>query len=283
MAEASLREHICKTCGNTFVGFYCNLCGEKVIEPKDRKLDSYLTRVLIATTFVDNKFVKSLWLIIKKPGFLSREYVDGRRVNYMRPLQIFFILNLIYFLFPVLQMFNPSLNTQMYFLPHSRWVREIVLAKIRHDGLNLQGFRLMYDGHTNTLAKLLIVIYIFLAAIPLSIVFRKKNRYFTDHVALSVELTCFNLAVNTIGLTIIFSLISKILRLTGMSGEYLNDVTLTVLFVSTNLYFLYRAAGTFYSQRGVIQLVRVAIGIVGLFLALEVYKFILFFLTMWTV
>jgi len=102
-------------------------------------------------------------------------------------------------------------------------------------------------------------------------------------VALSVELTCFNLAVNTIGLTIIFSLVSKILRLASMSGEYLNDVTLTILFVSTNLYFLYRAAGTFYSQRGILQLVRVAIGIVGLFLALEVYKLILFFLTMWTV
>lgn len=283
MTEPSLREHVCKSCGNTFVGLYCNLCGEKVIEAKDRKLDSYLTRVLISTTVVDNKFVKSLWLIIRKPGFLSREYVDGRRVHYMRPLQIFFILNLIYFLFPVLQMFNPSLNTQMYFLPHSRWAREIVQAKIASEHLNLTGFRLIYDEHSKSLAKLLIVIYIFLAAIPLSVVFRKKNRYFTDHVALSVELTCFNLAVNTIGLTIVFSLISKTLRLANMSGEYLNDVTLTVLFVSTNLYFLYRAAGTFYTQRGVIQLVRVAVGIVGLFLALEVYKFILFFLTIWTV
>ena len=276
-------EHTCKSCGNIFAGRYCNLCGEKVIEPKDRKLDAYLSKVLIATTIVDNKFVKSLWLIIKNPGFLSREYVDGRRVNYMRPLQIFFILNLIYFFGPLLQMFNSSLRAQMYVLPHAKLARQIVLEKVKAYGMNLEGFQLVYDDKTKSLAKLLIVIFIFLAAVPLSVIFRKKNRYFTDHVALSVELTCFNLAVNTIALTILFGVINKVLHLGNFGGgNYLNDITLTVLFVSTNLYFLFRAAGTFYNQRGSRQIIRVVLGILGLFLALEAYRFILFFVTIWS-
>lgn len=278
-----LPEHTCKSCGNTFVGLYCNLCGEKVIEPKDRKLDAYLSKVLIATTIVDNRFIKSLWLTIRNPGFLSREYVDGRRVNYMRPLQIFFILNLIYFLFPVLQMFNSSLHTQMYVLPHGKIARQIVLAKVKLYGMNMEGFQLVYDDQTKSLAKLLIVLFIFLAALPLSLIFRKKNRYFTDHVALSVELTCFNLAVNTIALTVLFWVINKVLHLGNFGGgSYLNDITLTVLFVSTNLYFLFRAAGTFYNQRGARQIIRVVLGILGLFLALEAYRFILFFVTIWS-
>ena len=118
----SLHEHICKSCGNEFRGLYCNVCGEKVIEPTDRSFRVFLSHILIATTIVDNKFVKSLALTVKRPG---REYVDGRRVKYLRPLQMFFILNLIYFLFPILQMFNSSLYTQLYVLQERSFQRKL--------------------------------------------------------------------------------------------------------------------------------------------------------------
>jgi hypothetical protein len=283
MDNLSLQEHVCKSCDHEFVGLYCNLCGEKVIEPKDRKFKSFLGNVLVATTFIDNKFLKSMWSTISKPGFLSREYVDGRRVMYMRPLQMFFILNLIYFLFPVLQMFNSSLYTQLNVLPHSKLARKVVAEQLKQEGMTLSGFELMYNDKTTGLAKLLIVIFVVLASLPLSLIFRKKNRYFTDHVAFSVELTSFNLAVNAIGLTLVFALISKIFRV-GHSGYgvYLNDLTLTIIFVSTNLYFIFYAARTFYQQRGKRLILKAFAGILGLFLALEVYRFLLFFITIWT-
>ncbi|MBA4055589.1 MAG: hypothetical protein C0490_12815, partial [Marivirga sp.] len=186
-------EYTCKSCGNKFQGLYCNLCGEKIIEANDRKFSVFLNKVLISTTIVDNKFARSLWLIITKPGFLSREYVDGRRVKYMRPLQVFFILNLIYFLFPVLQLFNSTLYTQLNVLPHSNIAREVVTQKILEYGISMQGFELMYNSKTTSFAKLLLVVFVVLAAVPLALIFRKKNRYFTDHLALSVELTSFNL------------------------------------------------------------------------------------------
>jgi hypothetical protein len=283
MPDEPLHQHICKSCAHTFVGIYCNLCGEKVIEPKDRKFKSYFTTVLIATTFVDNKFIKSLWTTIRNPGFLSREYVDGRRVHYMRPLQMFFILNVIYFLFPVLQMFNSSLRTQMYVLPHQKIVHNIIVAKVKAEGISLNGLHLMYNEKTTSYAKLLVVVFILLASIPLSLIFAKRNRYFTDHVALAVELTSFNLAVNAIGLTILFWVINKILHLLHAGGgSYLNDATLTVIFVTTNMYFLFRAAGTFYGQKGKWLVIKAMLGILGLFLALEAYRFILFFITIWS-
>src|SRR5690349_5279757 len=152
MSESTtLREHVCKSCGNSFSGFYCNVCGEKVIEPRDRKLGVFMAKVLISTTFVENKFVRSLWTTISNPGLLSREYVEGKRVRYMRPLQMFFILNLIYFLFPILQMFNSSLFTQLNVLPHARLAREVVANKLAVDGLSYRGFELMYNDKTTSL------------------------------------------------------------------------------------------------------------------------------------
>jgi Protein of unknown function (DUF3667) len=282
--DQPLPEHLCKSCGNKFSGMYCNLCGEKVIELRERKFSVFLNKVLIATTIVDNKFVRSLWLMIKKPGFLSREYVDGRRVKYMPPLQLFFILNLIYFLFPLLQLFNSSLYTQLHVLPHSNIVRKVVAEKINYSGLSMEGFELLYNTKTTSLTKLLLVIFVVLASLPLSLIFKKKNRYFTDHLALSVELTSFNLALNAIGLSVLFFAINKVFKWGGMTwgNHYLNDLTLTVFFVTTNVYFIFISARTFYNQSGKRRLIKALLGVLGLFLALEAYRFCLFFITIWT-
>jgi len=274
----------CKSCGNHFIGSYCNLCGEKVITHKDRSFRTFLSNVLIAITFADNRFIKTLWLTIKNPGFLSKEYANGRRVNYIRPLQLFFILNLIYFLSPALQLFNSSLRTQMNYLFHSNMVREIVIQRLAHDQMTYGGFELIYDAKTVGLAKMLIIVFVTLAALPLSVIFRKKNRYFTDHTALAVELACFNMFVNAILLSAFLWSLSKILHWSGSSlGDYLNDSTFTIIFISTNLYFIYRAARTFYEQKGKRLIVKSLLGIIGLFLALEAYRLLLFFVTFWTI
>ena len=153
-------EHTCKTCGNVFTGIYCNLCGEKVIEPKDRSFKNFLAISLTALTLADNRFLKTLWLTIKNPGFLSKEYANGRRVNYLRPLQVFFVLNLVYFLFPVLQLFNSTLRTQMYYLFHSPMVRGMVNQHLLDEGISLPGFTMIYIEKTTVLAKLLIVVFV---------------------------------------------------------------------------------------------------------------------------
>ena len=278
-----LSEHVCKSCGNEFRGLYCNVCGEKIIEPRDRSFRVFLSKILIATTIVDNKFVKSLVLTIRQPGFLSREYVDGRRVNYMRPLQMFFILNLTYFLFPVLEMFNSSLYTQLYVLPHRQIAREVVSKKVGAEGLSIQGFEMMYNDKTNGFAKLLLVLFVVLASLPLSLIFRKKDRFFTDHLALSVELTSFNLAINAISLSVVLVIMNKLFKWSNVTwGNYLNDLSLTIVFVLTNLYFIFIAANSFYNQRGKRRIVKALLGVVGLFLALEVYRFLLFFITVWS-
>lgn len=277
-------EHTCKTCGNVFTGIYCNLCGEKVIEPKDRSFRNFVANSLTALTLADNRFLKTLWLTIKNPGFLSKEYANGRRVNYLRPLQVFFVLNLVYFLFPVLQLFNSTLRTQMSVLFHKSIVQSLVYKRLVDSRMSASGFEIIYNQKTLVLAKLLIVVFVWIASVPLAIIFRKKNRYFTDHVALSIELACFNIFINAITLSAVLFVLSKIFKWSGTTfGSYLNDDLLTAIFISTNLYFIYRAARTFYGQTGKSLILKSVLGIVGLFLALEVYKLLLFFVTFYSI
>jgi hypothetical protein len=284
VTEISTQQHVCKSCGHVFTGIYCNQCGEKVLEVSDRKFKTFLGNILIALTFADNKFVRTLWLTIRNPGFLSKEYIEGIRVKYLRPLQLFFILNLVYFLFPVLQLFNSSLFTQMYLLPHRNIVRTMVLAALEKNNMSLQAYTLLYDAKSQSLAKLLIVVFILLASIPLSVIFRKRKIYFTDHAALSVELASFNLAINALLLSLVFWLLNSLFRW-GESDwkEYLNDNSISVVFIITNLYFLWCAARTFYGQKGKKLILKVIFSLAGLYVSLELYRLILFLITYWSI
>lgn len=276
--------HSCKSCGQVFTGTYCNSCGEKLMEPKDRSMRTFLKSILLFLNFADNKFLKTLLLPLKSPGLLSKEYADGRRVRYLRPLQLFFLLNLVYFLFPVLQLFNTSLRTQMYYLFHSNMVRNLVIDRLVVEKLSLDGFTLLYDEKTTGLAKLLIMVYVLLASLPLSLIFRKKQRYFTDHVVLSLELACYNIFINALLLSGLLWILNKIVHWSGSGlGVYLNDTTFTIIFISTNLYFIYRAARTLYGEKGKRLIAKSILAIIGLFLALEVYRLLLFFVTFWCV
>ena len=71
---------------------------------------------------------------------------------------------------------------------------------------------MMYNDKTNGFAKLLLVLFVVLASLPLSLIFRKKDRYFTDHLALSVELTSFNLAINAISLSVVLIIANKLFK-----------------------------------------------------------------------
>jgi hypothetical protein len=283
-AESSERAmHICKSCGNHFQGMYCNACGEKILSPGDRSFKHFMSDVIRSLTF-DNKFIKTLKYIIVRPGFISREFAEGRRVKYLKPLQLFFILNLIYFLFPLLQLFNTSLNTQMYLRTHSPLVRNLVNQELAEKGYSYQGYSLMYNEKSTSLAKLLVIVFVFFAALPFTIIYSKRNRFFADHLTLSVELATFNLAMNALFLSIFLVLVNNIIHWTHAGWQkYLDDVTLTLIFVLTNIYFLFSAGRVFYNQKGFKLIIKVILGLLGLFVALELYRLVLFLLTYWSI
>jgi Protein of unknown function (DUF3667) len=269
----STETHTCKSCGNHFVGDYCNQCGEKVLRAADRSFKTFLSNILIAITFADSKMIKTLWLVIKKPGFVSYEVANGRRVNYLKPISLFFVLNLVYFFFPVIQLFNASLNTQLI-SPLGKFFQTIVAHKIIDLKMNVASFSLVYNLKTTSLAKLMVMVFVVIASLPLNLLYWKKNRYFTDHVGYTVELACFNLFINAIILSIFAAFLG--------AGKYLDETVLTVIFISTNLYFVLRSGYQFYGEKGWRLILKSVIMILFLKLSLEIYRTVLFFVTVWS-
>lgn len=271
VAEPTLQEHTCKSCSNVFVGEFCNLCGEKILRPSDRSFKKLMSNILIAITFADSKFIKTLWLIIKSPGELSADVANGRRVKHLPPLSLFFVLNLIYFFFPVIQLFNASLNTQLLSPLHD-WYKTLIAHKILALNMDVASFSLIYNLKSTGYAKLMVMVFVVVASLPLNLLYSKRNRYFTDHIGYMVELACFNLFINAIILT----LFARFLWL----GGFLDENVLTIIFVSTNLYFLIRSGKIFYHEKGWMLIIKSALMILVLKLALEIYRSVLFLVTL---
>ncbi|MBX2896311.1 MAG: DUF3667 domain-containing protein [Cyclobacteriaceae bacterium] len=262
--------HTCKSCSNEFIGTYCNICGEKVLTTADKSFKSILNSVMLTVTFADSKFIRTLWQVLRKPGTVARDFAAGKRVKNVSPMSLFFVLNLIYFFFPLIQLFNASLTTQLM-SPFSAFYKTIIATKAVNLGVDINAFAMLYNLKTATLAKLLVMVFVVISSLPLNVLYWKKNKFFMDHVGYAVELASFNLFINAIVLTIV-------VRLLGL-GSYLDETILTAIFISTNLYFVLRSSYTFYHERGWRLLIKSVILILFLKVALEVYRSVLFFVT----
>src|SRR5882672_9429477 len=92
----------CIACGTKLKGNYCWKCGEKKLNPaKDYALYKFIEQTVDGFTHFDSKFLRSFKALLFKPGFLTLEFIHGKRLHYMKPVQIFIIASvLFYFFFP---------------------------------------------------------------------------------------------------------------------------------------------------------------------------------------
>lgn len=87
----------CLNCNTDVQGRYCHVCGQENIEPKESvwELISHFFRDI---THFDGKFFSTVkWLVIR-PGFLSKEYMLGRRASYVNPVRMYIFTSAFFFL-----------------------------------------------------------------------------------------------------------------------------------------------------------------------------------------
>jgi len=100
----SIKYVICKNCERTFKDEYnfCPYCGQNDKEELTLGVLFYNT---ISNYFsVDARFFKSFIPLIAKPGYLASKFVEGRRLLYLHPAQMYlFITVIFFFLFSFIQ------------------------------------------------------------------------------------------------------------------------------------------------------------------------------------
>jgi hypothetical protein len=87
----------CDNCGSTLTGRYCANCGQRH-EPPVHSLWHFLTVAFEDVTHADSRLWSTLAALAFKPGFLTHEFLAGRRARYLPPVRLYLVLSVLFFL-----------------------------------------------------------------------------------------------------------------------------------------------------------------------------------------
>ncbi|SKA18974.1 DUF3667 domain-containing protein [Sediminibacterium ginsengisoli] len=91
------KEKVCLNCGAETHGRFCHVCGQENIEPKE-SFWHLLTHFVYDITHFDGKFFSTIKYLLFRPGFISHEYLKGRRVAYLHPIRMYVFTSAFFFL-----------------------------------------------------------------------------------------------------------------------------------------------------------------------------------------
>jgi len=87
----------CLNCNAQVHGKYCHICGQENVEPKETAWH-LVSHFFQDITHFDGKFFSSIKWLVTRPGFLSREYMLGRRASYLNPIRMYVFASALFFL-----------------------------------------------------------------------------------------------------------------------------------------------------------------------------------------
>jgi hypothetical protein len=91
-------EKTCLNCGaSPLHDRYCHHCGQENVVPR-QTLWHLLVHFANDITHFDGKFFETMKMLLFKPGFLSAEYVKGRRTKYLDPIRMYLFISATFFL-----------------------------------------------------------------------------------------------------------------------------------------------------------------------------------------
>ncbi|SEW53717.1 DUF3667 domain-containing protein [Chitinophaga arvensicola] len=86
----------CLNCGTEVPERYCTHCGQENTVPHETF--SHLVKHFVADIFhYDSQFLTTLKYLLFRPGFLTREYMAGRRVRYVNPIKLYVFVSFVFF------------------------------------------------------------------------------------------------------------------------------------------------------------------------------------------
>ena len=86
----------CLNCGTEFDSKYCPNCGQSAKTGPLKFMPAIKELIPVFYNF-DNRFLRTCKDLIIRPGKMMRQYVEGRRADYYKPISLLFVLATVYY------------------------------------------------------------------------------------------------------------------------------------------------------------------------------------------
>ena len=99
MAHKRNKLSYCSNCGYQFEGAdnYCPDCGQENHDIR-LPLKHHIHELFEGLLHLDSKSLRTFFYLIAKPGLLSKEFNEGRRVKFVPPVRIYIFISFVFFL-----------------------------------------------------------------------------------------------------------------------------------------------------------------------------------------
>ena len=84
---------VCANCGAPGAGDFCPQCGQRRVEDDDLSVRHVAAHVTGELLDVDGRYLTTIKLLLTKPGQLTVDYIEGRRVRHVPPLRLFLFVS----------------------------------------------------------------------------------------------------------------------------------------------------------------------------------------------
>jgi hypothetical protein len=188
----------CANCSAPFAGVYCSTCGEKRLSAHDFSVRHFVEHAVHDFTHFDARIFRSLLPLVLKPGLLTAEFIAGRRTRYIKPLTLFILVNLFFFLTK-----EGMLNFRFdaYASSVGGVARRLVETKVAARGLTMAD----YAEHFTAVARerQRTMFFFLIPALALLFVPFARRRYYVEHLVYSIHFHAFLLILMVVGLRVL--------------------------------------------------------------------------------
>jgi hypothetical protein len=166
----------CLDCESPLEGRYCSHCGQRDIERKI-PLGELLEDLADEFIGLQARLGRTLRALVARPGFLTNEYVEGRRVRYLAPSRLYLILALGFFF--LVTSFDPlDEETSAETIASTEFA-----AKVRESGMTRELFiKKFLERENSSLPTILLIVMIPSLALTLKLLYVGSKINYVQHL-----------------------------------------------------------------------------------------------------
>jgi len=208
---------LCKNCNAELAGAYCSKCGQKRFSLANLSVKQFLASARKDLSRFDFKLFSDLPRLLFRPGMLTREFVEGRIHQHIKPSTMFLWMNVFFFLAGYKALFP----REGFYAANTYWpgLGSRIVEKAAERGIPLANYIPMFNEHLAHYEK-----YLYFCLVPIFAVFLfvlyfyRRDNYYVRHVVFSVHFWSY--------LVVFFTVFPLLLRLSNggfhwIFGRYL--------------------------------------------------------------
>jgi hypothetical protein len=190
----------CQNCDAPLTDAYCAACGQSRRSPIG-SVSTFVAHALEDVASLDSRLLRTLRALFFRPGHLTREYLDGRRVRYTQPVQLYLLAAAAFFLMASYRPFvwidtaQQEVIGQLPGISIGNEVGRERLLEAAENPVALDLFAERFASAVNGVLPAFLIGSVLLFSLALYAVNRRRDSRFLAHAVFALHWTAFYLLI----------------------------------------------------------------------------------------